>query len=231
MLPHLNLKEPSGCGVILIAVVDVSTIVALGLLNTLTIMSSTTDQDLEWDIILVVGEDQVRVSASSQILCMASKPFSKMLGPSFKEGQPDDGSTEKEIPLPADKPSAIELMCKIIHYRIYETSHTPAAIDIHDLAIVSDKYDCTRATALAARAWIQPNSAHDANELGLFLVSASIYALPEVFYKVSISLVVNHQGSYKVLQDVPEFIERLGWETIRKLASLTHPRWQAKNHS
>jgi hypothetical protein len=82
---------------------------------------------------------------------MASKPFSKMLGPNFKEGQPNDGSTGKEIPLSADKPSAIELMCNIIHHRIHETSHTPAAIEIHDLAIVSDKYDCIRATALAAR--------------------------------------------------------------------------------
>jgi hypothetical protein len=71
--------------VILFAVVVVSAIVALGLLNTLTIMSSTTNQDLEWDIILVVGEDQVRVSALSQILCIASKPFSKMLGPNSKE--------------------------------------------------------------------------------------------------------------------------------------------------
>jgi hypothetical protein len=51
--------------VILIAVVVVSAIVALDLLNTLTIMPSTTNQDIEWDIILVVGEDQVRVSASS----------------------------------------------------------------------------------------------------------------------------------------------------------------------
>jgi ribosomal protein S9 len=138
---------------------------------------------------------------------MASKPFSKMLGPNFKEDQPNDGSTGKEIPRPADKPSAIELMCKIIHHRIHETSHTPAAIEIHDLAIVPDKYDCIRATALAARAWIHPNSARDTNELGFFLISASIFALPEAFYKVSMSFVINHQGSYKVLEDVPGFIE------------------------
>jgi len=210
--------------VILVASTITSTIVALGQPNTLTIMSSTTDQDLTCDIILVVGEDQVRISASSLLLCLASKPFSKMLGPNFKEGQSDDGSTEKEIPLPADKPSAIKLMCNIIHHRIHETSHTPAAIEIHDLAIVSDKYDCIRATALAARAWIHPNSARDTNELGLFLISASIFALPKAFYKVSTSLVLNHQGSYKVLEDVPGFIERLGWETIRKLVSLAHPR-------
>jgi hypothetical protein len=32
-------------------------------------MSSTTDQNLTCDIILVVGEDQVRISASSLLLC------------------------------------------------------------------------------------------------------------------------------------------------------------------
>jgi hypothetical protein len=194
-------------------------------------MSSTTDQNLTCDIILVVGEDQVRISASSLLLCMALKPFSKMLGPNFKEGQSNDGSTGKEIPLLADKPSTIELMCNIIHCRIRETSHTPAAIEIHDLAIVSDKHDCIRATALAARVWIHPNSARDTNEPGHFLISAFMFALPKAFYKVSTSLIINHQGAYKVLEDVPGFIERLGWETIRKLVSLTHPRWQANNYT
>lgn len=214
---------------ILIAATVVSAIVALGRPNTLTIMSPTTDQNPGWDIILVVGEDQVRTSASSQLLCMASKPFSKMLGPNFKEGQSDDGSTGREIPLPADKPSAIELMCNIIHHRIDGTVPIPTAAELCDLAIVSDKYDCTRATGLAAKAWIQPTPAHGMNDLGLLLISASIYVLPEAYYKVSTSLVINHQGSYKMLEDVPGFIERLGWETIRKLTSLTHLRWQAKH--
>jgi hypothetical protein len=102
--------------VILLASTIVFTIVALGRPNTPTIMPSTTDQGLTFDIILVVGEDQVRISASSLLPCSASKPFSKMLGPNFKEGRSDDESTVKEILLPADKPSAIELMCNIIHH-------------------------------------------------------------------------------------------------------------------
>jgi hypothetical protein len=230
MLPHLNLKEPPGWEVILIAVIVVSAIIALGLLDTLTVMSSTTDQDLEWDIILVVGEDQVRVSASSQILCIASEPFSKMLGPNFKEGQCDDASTGKEIPLPADKPSAVETMCSIIHHRIDGAIPAPTAANLCDLAIVSDKYDCTRATGLAARAWIQPTSAHNTNDLGLLLISASIYALPEAFYNISASLVLGHQGSYQELVKVPGFIEHLGWEIIRKWVSLVHWDWRANSN-
>jgi hypothetical protein len=187
--------------------------------DTPTTMSSTAGQDLEWDIVLIVGEDQVQIHASSQILCMASKPFSKMLGPHFKEGQPHAGSTEKELPLPADKPSAIRIMCDIIHHQVDGTGLVPTAAEICDLAIVADKYDCTRATGLAAKAWIQPTSAHDTSDLGLLLISASIHALPEAFYKISASLVLGHGGSYRELAKVPGFIDCLGWEIIRKWVS------------
>jgi hypothetical protein len=182
-------------------------------------MSSTADQDLEWDIVLVVGEDHAQIHASSQLLCVASKPFSKMLGPHFKEGQPHAASTEKEIPLPADKPSAIRIMCNIIHHQIDGTGPVPTAAELCDLAIVADKYDCTRATGLAAKAWIQPISVHDTCDLGLLLISASIYALPEAYYKILASLVLRHGGSYQELAKVPGFIDRLGWEIIRKWVS------------
>ena len=144
-------------------------------------MLFTADESHEWDIVLVVGEDQMQIYASSQILCMASKPFSKMLGPHFKEGQPHAALTMKEIPLPADKPSAVRLMCNIIHHQIDGTGPVPTAAELCDLAIVADKYDCTRATGLAAKTWIQPTSAHDTCDLGLLLISASIHALPEAF--------------------------------------------------
>lgn len=181
-----------------------------------TAMSSTADEKYEWDIVLVVGEDQVQIYAASQILCMASKPFSKMLGPHFKEGQPHTTFTKKEIPLPADQPSAIRIMCDIIHHQIDGTGPVPTAAELCDLAIVADKYDCTRATGLAAKAWIQPTSAHDTRDLGLLLISASIHALPEAFYKISASLVLGHGGSFRELAKVPGFIDCLGWEIIRK---------------
>ena len=167
----------------------------------------------------MVGEDQVQIHASSQLLCMASKPFSKMLGPHFKEGQPHAAFTKKEIPLPADKPSAIRIMCDIINHQINGTGPVPNAAEFCDLAIVADKYDCTRATGLAAKAWLQPTSAHNICDLGLLLISASIHALPEAFYKISASLVLGHRGSYRELAKVPGFIDCLGWEIIRKWVS------------
>lgn len=153
-------------------------------------MSSTADQNLEWDIVLVGGEDQVQIHASSQLLCMASKPFSEMPGLHFKKEQPHAASTRKEIPLPVDKLSAVRIMCNMIHHQIDETGPVPTAAELCDLGIVADRYDCTRATGLAAREWIQLTSAHDTSDLGLLLISASIYALLEAFYKILVSLVL-----------------------------------------
>lgn len=177
-------------------------------------MPSATNRDLMWDVTLVVGEDQARIAASSQVLRMASKPFFKMLGPDFKEGQLDEASTKKDVSLPADKPSAIELMCNIMHHQVSGVSTVPTVADLYDLAIVAGKYDCTFATGLAARAWIKPTSAHDMNDLGLLLVSAFIYTLQDTFHDISALLVLGHEGSYGELEKVPGFIERLGWETI-----------------
>lgn len=179
--------------------------------------TGTADIDPEGDIVLVVSNDKVRIFASSCLLCIASKPFAKMLGPNFKEGQIDKASNRREISLPDDKSSAMEILCNILHHR-HQASFLPKATDVYDLAILADKYDCIQATALAAAAWIQPNPAHDARDLGLLLISASIYGLPEAFYKTSASLILGHRGTYSVLGDVPDFVERLGWETIRKSA-------------
>jgi hypothetical protein len=191
-------------------------------------MSPMTDEDFESDIILVVGVDRVRIPVSSSLLCIASKPFLKMLGPNFKEGQSNDAPLLKEIPLPEDKPSAITILVNIIHYRVDGTDPVPTAADLCDLAIVSDKYDCTRATGLAARAWLQPISSHNTSDLGLLVIGAAIYGIPEAFYKISTSLVLGYGGSYQELAAIPGFIDCLGWEIICKWVSLIFGKWRAK---
>ena len=50
---------------------------------------------------------------------VTSKPFPKMLGPYSKDEQPHGASTEKDIPLLADKPSVIRIMCDIIRPQAY----------------------------------------------------------------------------------------------------------------
>lgn len=179
-------------------------------------MPSIGNEDPQGDIVLVVGHDQVQIPVSSQLLCMASRPFSKMLGPSFREGQPDKAVTVKEVSLPDDKPSATELMCNIIHHRIHDPSLAPTAAELHDLAIVSDKYDCIQAISLAATAWIQPDATQHISNLGMLMATAFMLKLSAPFYRVTKTLILGFGGSYDSLADIPGFVDRLGWEIIRK---------------
>lgn len=43
-----------------------------------------------------------------------------------------------------------------------------------------------------------------------------MYGLPEALCKTSASLVLGHRGTYNLLGDVLDFVERLGWEIIPK---------------
>ena len=120
-------------------------------------MLSTRDKDPSGDIILVVWNDKVRISTLSQVLRIASRPFSKMLGSNFKEEQPDDADTRKEILLPDDKLSVIDSMRNIIHYRVHEPTLAPTVAKLNDYAIVSEKHDCIQTISLTTIAWIQPD--------------------------------------------------------------------------
>jgi hypothetical protein len=166
----------------LLAAIVVLRIVAFYLLNMFPIMPSTGDEDPSGDAILVVGNDQVRISASSQLLRIASRSSSKMLGSNFKEGQPDDADTREEISLPDDKLSVIDLMFNIIHYRIHETSLAPTVAKLHDDAIVSDKHDCIQATSLKTTAWIQPDVNQHLYNLGMLMVIVFIFIHREAFH-------------------------------------------------
>lgn len=98
----------------------------------MTAIAGTAGKDSEGDIVLVVGNDQVRIFASSCHLSIASKPFARMLGLNFKEGHIDKASTRREISLPGDKSSAMEILCSMIHHR-YQASFMPTATDVYGL--------------------------------------------------------------------------------------------------
>ncbi|KUJ21312.1 uncharacterized protein LY89DRAFT_577242 [Mollisia scopiformis] len=70
------------------------------------------------DVILVVGPEKVKLRVHSLFLKAASKPFSVMFGPDWKEGHNmlgRDGPVE--LPLPEDNAAALKLICAIIHHQ------------------------------------------------------------------------------------------------------------------
>ncbi|SMR62275.1 unnamed protein product [Zymoseptoria tritici ST99CH_1A5] len=137
-----------------------------------------------------------------------------MLGPNFLEGQEQDDHDSKQVMLPDDKPVAMEMMCNIIQHRNGNLPPRPTAMEIYDLAIAADKYDCVMATSLAARAWMQLDSVSNAHDLGLFMLAAYIYAFPEIFFQVTARLVLSYNGSYQTLDNIPGFMEHFGWEVM-----------------
>ncbi|KAH6952129.1 hypothetical protein DER45DRAFT_543630 [Fusarium avenaceum] len=70
------------------------------------------------DLILLVGPEESKFRVRSVLLMAASKPFSAMLGPHWKEGHDKrDHDGLFELKLPDDDAAALKTICSIIHYQ------------------------------------------------------------------------------------------------------------------
>ena len=93
--------------------------------------SRTVEIAEEGDVVLVVGPEKLKLRANSLFLKTASKPFSAMFGPEWKEGRSlfgRDGPVE--LPLPEEYGAALELICAIIHHKNNMVPQTLAADDV-----------------------------------------------------------------------------------------------------
>lgn len=102
------------------------------------------------DLILAVGEAQVRLRASANVLLRSSTVFGALLGPHFREGQ-HAGTAEqpKEIRLHEDDAAAMSDMLNLLHNNpVKGLLLNPTANKILALAVVVDKYDCVEALGL-----------------------------------------------------------------------------------
>jgi hypothetical protein len=86
----------------------------------------------------------------------ASKFFSVMLGPDWKEGNGlRDRDGPYEILLPEDNAAALKIICSIIHHQNSEVPQTLAADDVLAVAVAADKYGCVNALRFASESWLQ----------------------------------------------------------------------------
>lgn len=119
------------------------------------------DTDPAGDVMLLVGPDKVSIRASSKVLSLASRVFTKMLDPHFAEGQSllEKGSLEKsavsptEVTLPEDDPEAMGLFCNTIHFKAHATSDIAIPL-LAKMATLSEKYDCSLALSSASEVWL-----------------------------------------------------------------------------
>jgi hypothetical protein len=151
------------------------------------------------DVILVVGPEMVKLRVHSLFLKAASKPFSAMFGPDWKEG---DNMLERdgpvELPLPEDNAAAMELICAIIHHRNEGIRHTLPARDVLGIAVTADKYDCVDALKFASQTWLCP-SEHEASDLMLLTAAAYLFRNALAFKVITKAMILTHSGPYIAL--------------------------------
>jgi hypothetical protein len=152
---------------------------------------------VDGDLVLVVGSGELKVLVHSLFLKAASKPFSAMLSPRWKEGRDMlEQDVPVELPLPDDNAEGLWLICAIIHHR---NDLVPDVLEpgvVLEIAILADKYDFIEVLKFACEAWFRPRN----NKDDILLIAAA-YLLwnAQAFKELTKSMVLNHSGPYLTL--------------------------------
>ncbi|KAM6484669.1 hypothetical protein HDV62DRAFT_304104 [Trichoderma sp. SZMC 28011] len=155
------------------------------------------------DLILIVGPEEAKLHVDSMMLRVASKPFSAMFGPNWKEGRDLlDGdrpvNRPVELPLPEDNAAALKIMCSVIHHQRSEVPRTLAAGDVLAVAVATDKYDCVEALSFASDGWLRP-SRDEAGNLMLLTAAAYLFQNAQAFKELTKALILDYKDSYLTL--------------------------------
>ncbi|KAF9766153.1 hypothetical protein IL306_001467, partial [Fusarium sp. DS 682] len=151
------------------------------------------------DLVLMVGVEETKLRVRSMLLMAASKPFSVMLGPDWKEGHDmRDHDGPFELSLPDDNASALKIICSIIHHQNKKVPRTLSAGDVLAVAVAADKYDCMDALKFASESWLGTFGDTPDN---LMLLTAAAYRFrdAQAFKEITRALVLNYDGPYLAL--------------------------------
>ena len=151
------------------------------------------------DVILVAGPEKVKLRVHSLFLKTASRPFSAMFGPDWKEGHNmlgRDGLVEQL--LPEANAAALKIICDVIHHRNERVPRNLAAGDVFRIAVMADEYDCIDALKFASEDWLQPRE-NEAADLMLLTAAAYLFQNPSAFKNITKAMILNHSGSYLAL--------------------------------
>ena len=103
--------------------------------------------DQQGDVVLELA-DKSRLQVSSKVLSLASPVFKAMFAPTFAEGSALVKGGNCHVHLSDDNPAAITLLCMILYHRSDVLKVEVGAELMDDMAILADKYDCTRSMGL-----------------------------------------------------------------------------------
>ncbi|KAK7178318.1 hypothetical protein PSPO01_15627 [Paraphaeosphaeria sporulosa] len=153
------------------------------------------------DVILVAGPHKRRIQVCSFVLKNASKYFSNMFGPNFSEGQGLRVNRLKEILMPEDDANALEIICNILHLRNDVVPEALTPIEVLEIAVLADKFDCIVAVKHASTFWLNPRECQGITELGHLMAAAYILDNARAFSEITLSMILYYKDRYLSLAE------------------------------
>jgi hypothetical protein len=154
------------------------------------------DMAPDGDCVLVVGPDMVKFRVHSLFLRTASKPFSAMFTPEWKEGDAlRRQSRPPEILLPEDDATYMRLVCAVIHHKNQDVPANLSASDVLGVAITADKYDCVHAVKFAIDNWLRGRK-DEASDLIALAAAAYLLWNENAFKEITKRMILTHNGPY-----------------------------------
>ena len=185
--------------------------------NTEQPSTSVVEIAINGNVILLVGPDKKQLQVCSSVLSNASKYFRNMFGPHFSEGQDLKADCLKEISMLDDDSNALEIVCNILHLRNDAVPEILSPIEVFNVAVVADKFDCVVAMKYASAHWLNPREIQDITELGHLMAAAYVLDNARAFGEITLSIILRHKGRYLSLANENIGLdEPLLWQIICK---------------
>jgi hypothetical protein len=166
--------------------------------------TSTKEQDRvaditsDGDLVLIVGEEKVRLRVYSQCLRSASKVFGAMFGPNWSEGQKLSTQSPGEVSLPEDDADAMQIICCILHHRHDLVPDNLTAKLVLRIAVEADKYDLRTALKYISPRWLKDESCGGILDRSRLVAAAFLFNNREAYATHIKALVLSHSESYLV---------------------------------
>ena len=154
--------------------------------------AATIQFDPDGDVIFVLpcSEGTVRFQINSSVVCLQSPVFKAMLGKNsqFKEARDlasrDAVGPPLEISLADDDPKALAVILRVVHLQHEWVPVSLSRDRLHQVAILCDKYDMSRALGNCLDKWFKPylgKQGRVPEQADKWLFMAYAFALPTLF--------------------------------------------------
>lgn len=155
------------------------------------------------DTLLLCGLRKVKLLVHSIFLTNVSKVFEAMLGPNFREGQPQTNGGPREIPLPEDDPFAMQIICNVAQARSVPDTMTPT--ELLAIAYAADKYDVVPILKFASSRWTSSTINPLPHEFNVeytwnTVIAAYVLKDSESFQKSTAEIILQYDQSFRNLQ-------------------------------